>query len=198
MFEGTSWIIIAGMLSFIIAAIVGALYNRMVGLSHRVRESWSDLDTELLRRHDLVPRLVQVVRAHAAHERDVFERVTRARARAASRGRSSADREAGERELAAAISQVLAVVEGYPQLKSGAAFVRLQEELVDTEDRIQAARRLYNANVRENNIACSVLPTNLVARLFSLGPAEFFQLESTAVRAVPEVSVMGGANHAGG
>jgi LemA protein len=156
-----------------------------------VSESRGDLETELKRRYDLIPRLVEVVRGHAAHEKEVLDRVTRARAMAMTAS-DERGREAGESELASAVRGLLAVVENYPELKSDGSFARLQAELVRTEDRVQAARRLHNANVRENNTACEGFPGNLVARLFGFRRATFFELDSAVERSVPDVSVGAG------
>jgi LemA protein len=173
----------------LIPLIIGALmYNHLVGLRNRVRESWSNVDTELKRRYDLIPNLVETVKGYAAHERETLQSVIEARSRAvASTGRPAAQA-ADENALIATVKSLFAVAERYPDLKASANFLALQEELVDTEDRIQAARRFYNGNVRDYNNSCQSIPTNFVAALGRFETADFFEIESIEMRRAPRAS----------
>ena len=168
-------------------------YNTLVRLRQHVRESWSGIDTELKRRYELVPNLVETVKGYAAHEQEVFRRVTDARARAAA-SRGAVDQQAAdEKELVASMQKLLAVAEAYPDLKASQNFLELQKELVNTEDRIQAARRFYNANVRDLNTRIEVFPSNLIAGLFHFVPEHFFEVESAVIRQSVDLSFGGGA-----
>jgi LemA protein len=164
-----------------------AQYNALVGLKNYIRESWSNVDTELKRRYDLIPNLVTAVKGYATHERDVLERVTELRNRCAANNGAVADQSRDEIQLVDALKQMLVVVENYPQLKASQNFLQLQKELVNTEDRIQAARRFYNGNVRDYRNKCETFPSNLVAKLFSFqSEGDFFSVPP-AVRDVPNV-----------
>lgn len=163
-------------------------YNGLVRLRQMVDESWSGIDTELKRRYDLIPNLVDVVKGYAAHESKTLEAVVRARDRAAASGGTPGEQAREERELVTSVNRLLAVAEGYPDLKASAHFLQLQHELANTEDRIQAARRFFNANVRELNTRVAVFPSNLVAGMFGFGPTEFFEVEKAAVRQVVGVT----------
>lgn len=167
-----------------------ALYNRLVRLRQHVRESWADIDVQLKRRHDLIPNLVNTVRGYAAHERDVLERVTTLRAEAAQgreAGGGSGAARAAEEPLCRALGRLFAVAEGYPALRADAHFIALQGELAETEDRIAAARRFFNANVRDFNTLCEQAPGNLVASAGGFRPMSFFELDAAAERVVPRV-----------
>ncbi|MFO7608262.1 MAG: LemA family protein [Candidatus Krumholzibacteriia bacterium] len=185
-----SWQIPVGLVA-VIAVWAVLTYNALVRTRQQVRESWSGIDTELKRRYDLIPNLVEAVRGYAAHEREALEAVTVARARAAASGGSPARQAADERPLVDGLSRLFAVAEAYPDLKASAHFRDLQQELANTEDRIQAARRFYNANVRDLNTRIEVFPSNLVAALAHFAPAEFFEVESATVRQVVDVSFPG-------
>lgn len=164
-------------------------YNGLVKVRQHVRESWSGIDTELKRRYDLIPNLVETVKGYAAHEQQVLERVIQARQQAAASQGSPADQARDENQLVGALKQLFAVAEGYPDLKASTNFLHLQEELVNTEDRIQAARRFYNANVRDLNTRIQQAPSNLIARAFDFRLADFFEVDSATQRAAPEVTV---------
>jgi LemA protein len=156
---------------------VVAQYNALVALKNYIRESWSNVDTELKRRYDLIPNLVAAVKGYAAHEREVLERVTELRNRCVANNGSPAEQAVDEKQLVDSLKQLLVVVENYPQLKADQNFLKLQTELVNTEDRIQAARRFYNGNVRDYRNKCETFPSNLVAKLFSFKPeGEFFSV----------------------
>jgi LemA protein len=151
--------------------------NRFVRLRTLVEESWGDIDVELSRRHDLVPNLVETVQGYAAHERSVLEALVRARADAeAHRGDRPATREGFEEQVSGALRSVLARVEAYPDLEASTGFLSLQRELTLTEDRIAAARRFYNGNVRSYNSRVGTFPSLLVARIFRFRPRDFFGL----------------------
>jgi len=164
------------------------VYNSLVTLRNHCRESWSGIDTELQRRYELIPNLVETVRGYAAHERETLERVVEARRRAVASTGSPASQARDENVLVDSLRQLLALSENYPVLRASDHFLRLQHELVNTEDRIQAARRFYNANVRDYNIRVSSVPSNLLARAFGFAPAEFFEIREAAVRAAPQVA----------
>ncbi len=160
-------------------------YNTLVALRNHIRDAWSNIDTELKRRYDLIPNLVATVKGYAAHEKEIFERVTELRAQCmASRG-SPAQQAADENLLVAALQRLLVVVENYPQLKADRNFLELQKELVNTEDRIQAARRFYNGNIRDYRNKCETFPSNLIAGAFGFESQDYFQVHPS-VREVPD------------
>ncbi|MDQ7014487.1 MAG: LemA family protein [Planctomycetota bacterium] len=166
-----------------------ATYNRFVGLRQHIRESWSGIDVELKRRHDLIPNLVETVKGYAAHERETLERVIELRNRSAAAHTSASEQAADETELMRSVGKLFALAEGYPELKADKNFLALQEELSNTEDRIAATRRFFNANVREMNQLAGMFPTNLIGSTFGFGPESFFELSSDAERVVPRVKV---------
>jgi len=159
-------------------------YNTLVALRNHIRDAWSNIDTELKRRYDLIPNLVATVKGYAAHEKDVFERVTQLRAQCmASQGKPH-EQAVDENQLVGALQRLLAVVENYPQLKADQHFLKLQAELVNTEDRIQAARRFFNGNVRDYRNKCQSFPSSLIAGAFGFEPQDYFNV-SPCVREVP-------------
>lgn len=161
-------------------------FNRLVRLRNQVRAGWSDIDVQLMRRHDLVPRLVEAVRAYAGHEKAVLENVTELRAQAMQT--SSPARLAGlEGQLEAGLGRLMLLKEAYPDLKASENFLKLQNDLVEVEDHLQYARRFYNGAVRANNDAVQRFPDLLVASSFSFGEAEFYEADEGS-RAVPRVS----------
>ena len=182
------WVAV-GVLGLVLIALPVAWYNKLVRLRQLIRESWGNVDVQLKRRYDLIPNLVNVVRGYATHERDVLERVIEARNRAADNSGPVADQARDEQELVRATRQLFAVAEGYPQLKSSQNFVALQQELVNTEDRIAAARRFYNANVREYNVSRTTFPTILVAGMGDFPPRDYFEVEDSTLRQPPPVSL---------
>ncbi len=161
-------------------------YNWLVSLRNYISESWSNVDTELKRRYDLIPNLVATVKGYAAHEREVLERVTQLRERCVANNGSPGEQARDEVQLVGALKQLLVVVENYPQLKADQHFARLQQELIMTENRIQAARRFYNGNVRDYRNKCETFPSNLVAQMFGFQPHEFFSVPPS-VKEVPDV-----------
>lgn len=164
-------------------------YNALTRLRMHVRESWAGIDTELRRRYDLIPNLVDTVKAYAAHERQVLEQVTRARQQAMASHGSPGEQARDENQLIGGLRHLLAVAEAYPDLTASDNFLHLQAELVNTEDRIQAARRFYNANVRDLNTRIEVFPSNLVAGMFGFQRADFYEIETAAPRTAPQVAM---------
>ena len=165
---------------------VAVQYNSLVGLRNYVANSWANIDTELKRRYDLIPNLVEAVKGYAAHERATLERVVELRNRCAANHGPVAAQSADEAGLVAALQQLLVVVEDYPQLKADESFRALQTELINTENRIQAARRFYNGNVRDYRNKCEAFPSNLVASLFNFQPYQFFSVPPSMAQ-VPNV-----------
>jgi LemA protein len=164
-------------------------YNALISLKNYVRVSWSDVDTELKRRYDLIPNLVAVVKGFAAHERSTLERVTELRNRCADNQGSPAEQAGDENQLVDALKQLHGVAENYPQLKADRQFLKLQQELVNTENRIQVARRFYNGNVRDYRNQCERFPSSLVAKLFGFrSEGEFFTVPPS-VQEVPNVEI---------
>ncbi len=190
-----TWIVIAVLGG--LALYVVAMYNNFVKLTQRAKEAWADIDTQLKRRYDLIPNLIETVKGYAAHERGVFEEVTAARAKATSVHVDptgvTADQitamAGAESALTASLGKLLAVAEAYPDLKANQNFSQLQTELTDTENKIQAARRFYNANVRDLKIALQSFPSNIVGNMFNFKEEAFFELgENDAAREVVKVS----------
>jgi len=181
------FVIIAGFVVLLGIFLIAA-YNALVTLRNLVKNSWANIDTELRRRYDLIPNLVETVKAYAAHERGVFEAVTQARARAMASTGSPASQARDENQLVSALKSLFAVSERYPGLKASDNFLKLQQELVDTEDRIQTARRFYNGNVKDLNTRCDIFPSNLVAAMFGFTHADYFEVDSLQVRAPVQVS----------
>ena len=181
-----------GVLCCVAAVVLGvplvwfiATYNRFARLRQLVKESWSGVDVELKRRHDLVPNLVATVKGYAQHERETLELVVAARAKAVHAGDALRERVDGEAELTRSLGRLTALAEAYPALKADRHFLELQRELSLTEDRIAASRRFFNANVRELNALRVEFPSNLIAGMFRFSEARYFELEDPAERAVP-------------
>ena len=175
----------------LVGVLVAVSYNRFVAQRAGIESSWSGVDVQLQRRHDLVPNLVETVRGYADHERAVFEQVTRARTAAMAADRDPAvgpaEQARAEDALTGATRQLLAVAEGYPDLQAAAGFRQLQAQLVETEDRIAAARRLYNLEVRALNRRVEAVPSNVVASMFGFTRAEYFELSDPGAAEVPSV-----------
>jgi LemA protein len=172
----------------VLALWVIGLYNGLVGARNRADASWSDIDVELKRRHDLVPNLVETVKGYAVHERGTLEAVIQARNAAAAPHGSTAAQARDENALAAGLRQIFALSERYPDLKANASFQQLQAALAETENRIQRARGLFNGHVRDLNTRIQVFPGNLVAGTFGFTVREYFELDTAAERQVPKVS----------
>ncbi|EKE15991.1 MAG: LemA-like protein [uncultured bacterium] len=169
------WILI-GIVAVSVLWIVG-VYNGLIRLKNRVDEAWSDIDVQLKRRYDLIPNLINTVKGYAAHEKEVFEKVTEARTRAMGAGNAHEKAEA-ENMLSGTLKTLFAVSENYPELKANQNFLELQRELTDTEDKIQASRRFYNGNARNFNIKIEVFPNNLIASKLNFTKREFFEAEN--------------------
>jgi LemA protein len=161
-------------------------YNRFVSQRQYLHNSWSNVDTELRRRYDLVPNLVETVKGYASHERETLERVIAARTTASGNDGTPEEQAADENILVGALKSMLALSEAYPDLKANTGFLDLQRELVTTENRIQAARRFYNNNVRDYNRRVQSIPSAIIARLFGFHEEQYFEIEP-AVRDTPEV-----------
>jgi LemA protein len=151
------------------------IYNGFVSLRNRAKEAWADIEVQLKRRYDLIPNLVNTVKGYATHESSAFENVTRARSAAMGAG-SLTDKAGAENMLTGALKSVFAIAEAYPELKANENFLELQRELSDTENKIQAARRFYNTNVRDLNIKIESFPSNMLANMFNFSKMEFFDL----------------------
>jgi LemA protein len=162
-------------------------FNSLIRLRNRAEEGFSDIDVQLKRRHDLIPNLVETVKGYAAHERQVLENVTAARSTAVAASGPAAQAQA-ENQLTGALRQLFAVAENYPDLKASRNFLELQNEITDTEDKIQAARRFYNMTVRDLNIKIESFPSSIIANMRGIQRREFFELDDSADREVPEVS----------
>lgn len=166
-----------------------ANFNRFVRVRQHMRESWSDIDVEMKRRYELVPNLVRTVQGYADHEKAVLQEVVELRNRAMASHGTATQQAVDESALQIGMKRLFAVVENYPQLKADAHFLALQKELANTEDRIAAARRFFNGNVRDLNNLCEQFPTNLIAGIFNFRTAEYFELSSDAERVVPRVNL---------
>lgn len=165
-------------------------YNRFITLRTRVKEAWADIDVQLKRRYDLIPNLVEAVKGYASHEKSVFEKVTEARTRAFNAEKKGDVKEVAEAEnmLSGALKSLFAVSENYPDLKASDNFIELQRELSDTENKIQAARRFYNTNVRDLNIRIETFPSNVIANMFKFTKEPFFEIEDDKERKNVKVS----------
>lgn len=159
-------------------------YNNFVRKVTRSKEAWADIDVQLKRRYDLIPNLVSTVKGYATHESGTFDRVTKARTQAM-QATGTAEKGKAENMLTDALKSVFAVAEAYPDLKANQNFLELQRELSDTENKVQAARRFYNSNVRDLNIAVETFPNNIVAKTFNFIKMEFFDLEADDVAREP-------------
>jgi len=164
------------------------MYNSLIRTRQHVKESWSAIDTELKRRYDLIPNLIETVKGYATHESETLEAVIQARNNAVASTGSPGQQAQDENMLVGALRQLFAVVEAYPDLKANESFLHMQQELTVTEDRIQASRRFYNANVRTLNTKVEVFPSNMIASIFGITQVEFFEVEDAAQREAPAVS----------
>jgi len=169
----------------VVAAWLVATYNGLITLKNRTDEAWSDIDVQLKRRYDLIPNLVNTVKGYAAHESGTFEKVVQARSAAMNAQGVQAKAEA-ENMLSNTLKSLFALAEAYPDLKANTNFLKLQDEISDTENKVQASRRFYNGNVRDFNTKLQVFPTNMVGNMLSFKQYEFFQIDESN-RAVPEV-----------
>lgn len=168
------WIVI-GLIAFVALWLV-QVYNSLIKLRNQTDEAWSDIDVQLKRRYDLIPNLLETVKGYAKHERELFENVTKART-AAMGAQGVEEKGKAENMLAGTLKSLFAVAENYPDLKANQNFLKLQDELSDTENKIQAARRFYNGNVRDFNTKIQVFPNNMIAGPMGFKDYEFFEIE---------------------
>ena len=182
------WIVAAVVAALVLYAVI--IFNRLIRQRNVVREGWSGIDVQLRRRTDLVPNLVQTVQAYAAHERGLFEEVTKRRAGSIAAS-DVGGQAAAERALAGSLGRLMAVAEAYPQLKADKNFLDLQAQLAEIEDQIQMARRYYNGAVRNLNISIQSFPDVLVAHLLGFKEEPFFELEDRGEAAAPQVAFPG-------
>ncbi len=171
-------IVLVVVLALLLLTLI-AMYNGLVTSRNRVDEAWSDINVQLKRRYDLIPNLISTVQGYAAHEKTVFEDVTKART-AAMGATGLADKAQAENQLEGTLKSLFAVSEAYPDLKANQNFLDLQNQLTDTEDKIQASRRFYNGNVRDYNTKLQKFPTSLVAGTFGFTKRDFFGVDNQA------------------
>jgi LemA protein len=179
------YIILGVVVLLLLGAVV--IYNRLVTNKNMVAEGWSGIDVQLKRRNDLIPNLIETVKGYMGHERGVLDEVTELRAKSL-QAAGVGDKARAEGALGAALANLFAVAENYPDLKASQNFIELQKSLADIEDQIQLARRYYNGTARNFNILIQSFPSNLVANTFRFTPVEYFEIEAAAERAVPRVS----------
>lgn len=183
------WVLV--IIAVVLVIYVIGIFNGLVRLKNRTKEAWSDIDVQLKRRYDLIPNLIKTVKGYATHEREVFEKVTETRANAIS-AKGVEDQQKAENMLTDALKSLFAVAENYPDLKASTNFLELQRELTDTEDKIEAARRFYNANVRDLNIKIESFPSNIVASIFGYKQIQLFEMEESQAekaKEAPEVNL---------
>ncbi len=178
----------------VVAAVYGILlYNRFVKLAQQAKEAWADIDVQLKRRYDLIPNLIETVKGYASHERETLDSVTNARATATQvhvdpsniTAEQMTAMAGAESSLTGALGKLMAISENYPDLKANTNFLELQRELSDTENKIQAARRFYNGNVRDLNISLQSFPSNIIGNMFNFKAEEYFELEENSVEREP-------------
>jgi LemA protein len=180
------WVIVIIVILVVLAGILVALYNKLVRLRNRAENAWAQVDVQLRRRYDLIPNLVEAVKGYAAHERETFEEVTKART-AAQQAKGVQEQAQAENLLTQAIGRLFAVAEAYPELRATENFQQLQAQLADTEQKIAIARQVYNDAVLTYDNALETVPTNIVAGVFNFEPREYFEVEEPAVREAPRV-----------
>jgi len=177
--------IILGVIVVLVLWAIG-VYNGLVKLRNRAQEAWSDIDVQLKRRYNLIPNLVETVKGYASHEREVFQKVTEARTRAMG-AKDPKEKSEAENALSQTLKTLFAVSENYPVLKASQNFLELQRELRDTEDKVQAARRFYNGNVRDLSIKIESFPANLIAPILGFKKMDLFELAEAEERKAPSV-----------
>lgn len=181
-----TWLIVLGVVVLVLLWGVG-IYNGLIKLLNLVKEGWSGIETQLKRRSDLIPNIVETVKGYAAHEKGTFEAVTQARA-AATAATTPEERARAEGQVSALLGKIVAIAEAYPELKANANFLELQRELSNVEEQINLARRYYNGAVRNYNTAIQTVPNNIIAGFTRFVAAEYFEIEDPADRAAPKVS----------
>ena len=182
---GLELIVVLVVVGFVVIFVIG-IYNRLVTLRNRCDNSWAQVDVQLRRRYDLIPNLMETVKGYAKHEREVFQKVTEARAQAIDAG-SVKEQGAAENMLTGALKSLFAVVENYPDLKANQNFLMLQEELAGTEGKIAYARQFYNDNIMQFNLKQQVFPSNIIASMFNFKEKEYFEIEEPEAREPVEV-----------
>jgi LemA protein len=180
------WVVILGVIVLLALLLVG-MYNKLVRLRNRCENAWAQVDVQLKKRHDLIPNLVEAVKGYAAHERGVFEEVTKARA-AAQQAQGAQAQGAAEGMLSAALGRLFAVAEAYPQLRATENFQQLQATLSEVESQIAVSRQVYNDTVLSYENALETVPTSVIAGMFNFRPREYFEVEAAAARDAPQVS----------
>jgi LemA protein len=180
------WLIVVIVIAVVLIGIVVALYNKLVRLRNRSENAWAQVDVQLRRRYDLIPNLVEAVKGYAAHERETFEEVTKART-AAQQAQGVEDQAKAENILTQALGKLFAVAEAYPELRATENFQQLQAQLTDTEQKIAISRQVYNDAVLTYDNALETVPTNIVAGIFSFEPRQYFEVEEAGVREAPRV-----------
>jgi len=181
-----TWLIVLGVVVVLLLFIV-SIYNNLIKLLNLVKEGWSGIETQLKRRSDLIPNIVETVKGYATHEKGTFEAITQARA-AATAATTPEDRARAEGQVGALLGKIVAIAEAYPELKANANFLELQRELSNVEEQVNLSRRYYNGAVRNYNTSIQTVPNNIVAGLTRFVAAEFFEIEDPADRAAPKVS----------
>lgn len=179
------YLIILIVVAILLVGVV-ALYNGFITLRNRTKEAWADIEVQLKRRYDLIPNLVETVKGYAKQEKDVFEEVTKARSQAM-QTKGTAEKGKAENVLTDALKSVFAVAEAYPTLRSSENFQKLQDELTDTENKIEASRRFYNGNVRDFNTALQKFPNSILAAIANFQPMELFEITNAAEKETPNV-----------
>jgi len=181
----TTLMIALAVIAALVLWVAGA-YNGLVKLRNQVKNAWSQIDVQLKRRHDLIPNLVETVKGYASHEKDTLELVTKARYEAL-QAEGPAAKGAAESKLSGALGRLMLIVENYPNLKANQNFLALQEELVSTENKVSFARQLYNDMVMKMNTKIEMVPTNILAGMFGFDHVEYFEVDDSGEREVPEV-----------
>jgi LemA protein len=177
------WILVGVVV--LLAIVIGAMYNSLVTLKVRVEEAWSDITVQLKRRMDTIPNLVEIVKGYAKHESSVFKEVTEARSSLMG-AKGVKETAAADNQFEGALKSLFAVAESYPDLKANQNFLDLQQQLVDTENKIQASRRFYNTGVRDLNTRIQTFPSNIIAAMFGFKSKEFFELSESEQKAAEQ------------
>ena len=180
------WVIILAAIVLLVVIVIG-MYNRLVSLRNRAENAWAQVDVQLRKRYDLIPNLVEAVKGYAAHERAVFDEVTKARA-AAQQAQGVREQAQAENALTAAIGRLFAVAEAYPELRATENFQQLQAQLTEVEGDIAVSRQVYNDTVLTYDTALETVPTNVIGGIFNFRPREYFEVEEVAIREAPQVS----------
>lgn len=181
--------IVFGVVVLVALIMIAGIYNALVATRQHVRESWSNVDTELQRRHDLIPNLVSIVKGYMTHERELLSQIValRENAERLRPGEATDEQARIENQLEGALAQLRIRIENYPDLKASTNFMSLQSELINTEDRVQNALRFYNGNVRDMNVKVQSFPSNMIAKMFGFRRKSYFELRTERAREAPQV-----------